>query len=958
MPGNSAITAGGQNYQESPHNLLGYWMIEYDPETNTAEKIPVRFAENHFNVRKMLEDGICDDCVNVVEILPYPPSHTTFKIAISNPFHPDPPLGFDCRGIVMFNGSRTYPELNHTMPVKELGDGELLNAWGYTGLFNGSTVDHGILGYSKGNLATETIPDSTVNGYMVHNNGGDGALRNWVYSGSAEYYMISFPKNGPFVFGYAVDISWYPPDTPPGDDIDDYPITANAPEPWRLVIEQEPYGEALNPTGGQRFIQLEVYDWNETYYTPVIECPELFDGVREFENWDVDSHWWKYMVHNENNAPPGTYRALVKVPDPADETGPAWLDQNAYQVTDIVVHQSPEVYIHDITPEWLNITMNDIDVSGDYAYVSGGVHGLHVFDISDPENIQWISKTQNPIETGVSAFNILKAVDIVGSLAFGILLEGEILVYDISDPYAPQIVGSADIPKPCRANDIEVVGEIAYIAADYSVIAMDIYPLNEAHELSRVGDYSGRVDELAIKDNYMYGTAAFQGVSVIDISDPSSMEIVQTVPTDGHASGMEVKDDYLYVANGVDGLQVVDISDPPNAFQAATVGHTKCGYSNDVTIIGDVAFVVEDDWYPGYDPEGGLSLYDISDPTAPQYLKSVITDRFCNAIDKSDGYVFAVGTKSGLYSIDVDPVTTPTLVDSHLSYWFIDDIAYDNGKLYTSSNGAGIFITDVSVPEQAYTEHFEQILSDAWSIDAENNRAYVGSTSRLLIYDVTNPEATSLIAEHYFSEDINRILVEDNIAYFTNSAFGTYTSEFLIWDMEDPSSPVEYLKDEEIYNVDHFVIWKDTERLYLSQNKAHETEIFVYDINPPEESYLEENFWHGHNNLIWQGGFMVHGDNYFVGSSYENFDAVNLDTQDVVGQFNLNGDASDIALLGNYAFIACLHDGVKVIDISDPANMTLVDWASTPGLAFELELAGNYLYVADNAGGISIFIIN
>lgn len=83
---------------------------------------------------------------------------------------------------------------------------------------------------------------------------------------------------------------------------------------------------------------------------------------------------------------------------------------------------------------------SSIAVSGDYVYAAGGVSGLGVVDISDPENIS-IATTEdfgiNPDIQGVD-------VDPAGDYAYlGDFSTDELHVVDISTPTAPTITASA-----------------------------------------------------------------------------------------------------------------------------------------------------------------------------------------------------------------------------------------------------------------------------------------------------------------------------------------------------------------------------------------------------------------------------------------------------------------------------------------------------------------------------------
>ena len=54
----------------------------------------------------------------------------------------------------------------------------------------------------------------------------------------------------------------------------------------------------------------------------------------------------------------------------------------------------------------------------------------------------------------------------------------------------------------------------------------------------------------------------------------------------------------------------------------------------------------------------------------------------------------------------------------------------------------------------------------------------------------------------------------------------------------------------------------------------------------------------------------------------------------------------DVAVVGNYAYVADDYGGLKIIDISSKTNPTLVGSIATSD-AFGVAVVGNYAYVAD-----------
>lgn len=78
----------------------------------------------------------------------------------------------------------------------------------------------------------------------------------------------------------------------------------------------------------------------------------------------------------------------------------------------------------------------------------------------------------------------------------------------------------------------------------------------------------------------------------------------------------------------------------------------------------------------------------------------------------------------------------------------------------------------------------------------------------------------------------------------------------------------------------------------------------------------------------------------------------------LVNTVSLTGNALDVEISGNYAFVAAGNAGVHVVDITDPANASLVASIATAGSAQSISISGNYAYVGGGAGGLEIIDIS
>jgi PKD repeat protein len=231
-----------------------------------------------------------------------------------------------------------------------MGDAELLNADGYTTLYNHDTVGKGpggIQGYIKGKYAAPVAPNAHLNGFKRFATTEAGNTRNAFYAGkyAVASYEVDKPS-GPFILGYAVDAHWAPPKNKPVvDPMTDFGPDANCPEPWKISLSAVPIGDGLTEVGGQATLTIDVYDrtGKNSHHSPLAECPELFNGTvsATFKQDFTGYARYEATVSNTKLAVAGQYRCLVSVEDNANSSSPAWLDLTAYQMIKLTVNQKP-----------------------------------------------------------------------------------------------------------------------------------------------------------------------------------------------------------------------------------------------------------------------------------------------------------------------------------------------------------------------------------------------------------------------------------------------------------------------------------------------------------------------------------------------------------------------------------------------------------------------------------------
>ena len=144
-----------------------------------------------------------------------------------------------------------------------------------------------------------------------------------------------------------------------------------------------------------------------------------------------------------------------------------------------------------------------------------------------------------------------------------------------------------DSGRNTSATEVIINGSNFMQGADVSLFPGGMY-LKGSVDLSAVWPLKSAKD-IYVSGSYAYVATGSTGLQVIDISAPSSPEIIGSVDTPGYAYAVYVSGSYAYLAKSR-GLQVIDISTPSSP---AIIGSVDtAGFAVGVYVSGFYAYVV------------------------------------------------------------------------------------------------------------------------------------------------------------------------------------------------------------------------------------------------------------------------------------------------------------------------------------------------------------------------------
>lgn len=128
-----------------------------------------------------------------------------------------------------------------------------------------------------------------------------------------------------------------------------------------------------------------------------------------------------------------------------------------------------------------------------------------------------------------------------------------------------------------------------------------------------------------------------------------------------------------------------------------------------------------------------------------------------------------------------------TLTSSKAMFSVVGDYLY-------TVNGSKMNIFDLTQPENPILKTFVDIAFDVETIFSYKQQLYLGASSGVYIYDITDPLSPTKISTFGHTQSCDPVVIADDIAYVTlNSSrscfFGEDTNRLEIIDVEDPKNP-------------------------------------------------------------------------------------------------------------------------------------------------------------------------
>jgi len=252
--------------------------------------------------------------------------------------------------------------------------------------------------------------------------------------------------------------------------------------------------------------------------------------------------------------------------------------------------------------------------------------------------------------------------------------------------------------------------------------------------------------------NHIKKTFLFIILNVLFHNATQAQEItlLSQLDTGGAAFGVDYKDDFVYVAAWSNDLTIVDAADPYNPSIIGNVGFDGSGRK--VRIFGDYAYVTG---------SYGIHIVDISSPfeatVAGEFIRSSTGGVYPHGVDVKDGKCYISFNAMGLYIVDVSNPENPVELGHFDALdWARDVVVVDSLAYLLNLNNGGSFsdalqylqVLNISDPNNIYEVGNWTGSNDyAWSnsLIVREDHAYVLGDNGLFVLDITDPTSPQTV---------------------------------------------------------------------------------------------------------------------------------------------------------------------------------------------------------------------
>ena len=481
----------------------------------------------------------------------------------------------------------------------------------------------------------------------------------------------------------------------------------------------------------------------------------------------------------------------------------------------------------------------------------------------------------------------------------------EVQIFDLSCLSNPEMISSIslnDIPR-----EIKLFNNYCYtVVRDTSIVIIDISDLQYPIYLNEFSVSSDDICEFAINEDIIYIFTSYNLiiVSLQDPMNPVTLSIINSINSNYQSYGIQYENDRIYL-NNLSGLMIFDVSDPSNPNYANSYGESRF---SGLQIIDNIAYLS--------DPHG-FCILNIEDYHNIQLL-SENNDYEFHSVFVDNGSLYSwvsINDISELYHFNIQDINN-----------FIPIGSYSGGRVLKVDN------------DIVFTR------TDGWQrADFE-------------ILDFSDPYNQYFVGEDYYRCNMKDIYVNNDFLGVCSRGDNDGVNFF---DISDPSNPswlwAHTLGQQSELSARTVIICDDYAIAGFSGGTLNNPCIRIYDVSNPQDIQIISGLELGDYTIY---SIAVDENTAYVGclGGLFSIDISDLTDPTILNCIN-NIAVSNITIDNNFLY-ACAFNSVQIYYIDDPNNPILCGAWESSNTTYALAIYNSHAYVSDKYGGLKILDIS
>jgi hypothetical protein len=259
------------------------------------------------------------------------------------------------------------------------------------------------------------------------------------------------------------------------------------------------------------------------------------------------------------------------------------------------------------------------------------------------------------------------------------------------------ILDIGDIRRPRRVNLISGSSEGG--VAGFQVFGdtlvtfgnqLSLYDIRQPQTPILLARYTGRdfIGAVHLRDNFLYLGYLHGGLEIVSLGGPGGATSIGYSPFSGQINGLALKGDFAFIANSSTGLELFDISDPTHPQKVRTVQATPGAW--DIHLLDERLYLSCHHF--------GVRILDVSDPSDARVMGSLDNGGEAYGVFALGNSLYVADLQDGVEVLDISSPGSPTLVmwDRH---YHPHDLFSDGRYLYLADQDAHFVVLPLGLSE-------------------------------------------------------------------------------------------------------------------------------------------------------------------------------------------------------------------------------------------------------------------